>query len=290
MENELQRTEAIERYLRRGIIPKQRSLVSKNGIFLPTRMSDCIFAKCREYPLQNLITRETTGSLKNKVPFRYSNITLDWVEEGESFPLANFELGGKEFIFNKAGGIIKISENLFLDSYFNVQDFISTSFGHALGEELEKVFIAGDANKKPAGFIHDCSKVDASGPNITTIDIQRVFTTLKTKYIENASWLVSQKVFFDLDVLADDNGNKLMSPGSSEADGYLLGKPVHITFMPEYNPLSFGDYSYYKALDKPLELKRLNELFVVEGFIGFRLVYFADGKLLDSDAIVTLEI
>ena len=279
-----------ENYIRHNSIPEKRNIITSNGsVYLPAKMAEAIFLVMREFPLQKLITRETTGYLKNRVPYIKSNVPVSWTSEGEEYPKFDFELSEKVLKQNKVGAIIKVSEELTADSSFNIMQLLSESFGHALGEELEKVFISGYGNKKPSGFIHDCNNVSAAGSTIQYQDIINVFNELELKYLVNASWLVSQKTLSELSVLADSNNNKLLSPGSSEADGYMLGKPVHITFMPDHSPLCLGDYQYYKVLDKAPEIKHLGELYALEGLVGFRLTQYLDGKLIEPNAICALE-
>ena len=54
--------------------------------------------------------------------------------------------------------------------------------------------------------------------------------------------------------------------------------------------IAFGDLSYYWVIERqPLTIKRLNEMYAVQGQIGFTAFERLDGKLILPEAIKVLQ-
>ena len=98
-------------------------------------------------------------------------------------------------------------------------------------------------------------------------------------------------------LLKDGEGRYLFNPSLEIGKpDTLLGKPVYTSaFMPELaagkKVLLFGDFSYYWIADRGARsLRRLNELFAINEFIGFMTTERVDGKLILPDAMKVLKV
>jgi HK97 family phage major capsid protein len=279
-------------YLRTGQNRYIRSINSQGGALLPIGIAQKIHeAMAAIWPLLSLVSWETVSHLKIKVPYKKSDIQVNWLDEGETYSEAELGLGGFMAKLKKYGALVKVSEEVIADSVFNLEEFIINSFGRGQGEEFEKVFINGDGVGKPRGFLLDCENIPATGAAITYDDIKEVFSGLKESYFGNAVWLVNKNAFLALLELADENDNRILIPrsGGEDVDGFLLGKPCYITMLPENKPVSFGDFSNYQVIEHLPIIQRLGEAYSEDGLIGFILKGFMDAKLLKDDAVITLE-
>ena len=76
----------------------------------------------------------------------------------------------------------------------------------------------------------------------------------------------------------------------------IFGKPVITSpYMPKVasgaKSIVFGDFSYYWLIERqPLSIKRLSELYALNGQIGFSAYERLDGKLIQPDALKILQI
>lgn len=80
----------------------------------------------------------------------------------------------------------------------------------------------------------------------------------------------------------------------ANAPDTILGRPVVVSrYMPEIEAgkktIAFGDFSYYWIADRQgRSFRRLDELFAVNGQVGFRGSERVDGKLILPEAIKVL--
>lgn len=97
--------------------------------------------------------------------------------------------------------------------------------------------------------------------------------------------------------LKDNTGNYIWQPAvSSGLPDTILNRPyVTSVYAPVSaagaKPIAFGDLSYYWIADRQgRSLKRLNELFAMNGQVGFLASQRVDGKLILPEAVKTLTI
>ena len=75
----------------------------------------------------------------------------------------------------------------------------------------------------------------------------------------------------------------------------LLNRPIHTsayapTIEASAKPIAFGDFSYYWVADRQSRsFKRLNELYAVNGQVGYLASQRVDGKLILPEAIKCLQ-
>ncbi len=98
--------------------------------------------------------------------------------------------------------------------------------------------------------------------------------------------------------MKDNTGNYIWQPAVSSADFLIPFSIVRMLLLyapvsaAGAKPIAFGDLSYYWIADRQgRSLKRLNELFAMNGQVGFLLAsQRVDGKLILPEAIKTLTI
>jgi HK97 family phage major capsid protein len=198
---------------------------------------------------------------------------------------------------NKLTRIIKVSEELLLDSMFDLQGYLARKFGSAFAAAEEAAFVVGTGTGQPRGVTLDSSTgITTAGPTaIVSDELLGLYHSLKRAYRANGSWLMNDSTALAVRKLKDSMNNYLWQPGlQAGMPDVLLGRPVYISdAMPVIAALAktilFGDFSYYQIADRaPRQFVRLNELYAANGQVGFRGVERTDGILTLPEAITTL--
>ena len=133
--------------------------------------------------------------------------------------------------------------------------------------------------------------------NISFDDMIELFYSVKSPYRKKAVWVLNEQTVKVLRKLKDNTGNYIWQPAvSSGLPDTILNRPyVTSVYAPVSaagaKPIAFGDLSYYWIADRQgRSLKRLNELFAMNGQVGFLASQRVDGKLILPEAVKTLTI
>jgi HK97 family phage major capsid protein len=195
----------------------------------------------------------------------------------------------------KATRIIKVSEELLQDAFFNLPGYLASKFAASFGILEESGFVAGNGTGRPTGVLTSASNsgiTTASPTDIATDELIQVFHSLKRAYRSNARWLMNDSTALNVRLKKDSMGQYIWQPGLQAGQPDLLfGKPVAISdAMPAITAtekaLLFGDFSYYTIADRSARtFTRLNELYAANGQVGFRAVERVDGKLTLAEAV-----
>lgn len=194
--------------------------------------------------------------------------------------------------------IVKASEELIQDNFFDLPGWLSRKFANAFGLAEESAFVNGAGTTKPTGVVRGA----AAGTtvhlhnDIATDELFDFFHSLKRAYRANGSFLMNDSTALLLRKKKDGQGRYIWQEGLQAGQpDRLLGRPVYISdFMPTADnagnkAVLFGDFSYYTIMDRtPRSFTRLNELYAANGQIGFRGVERTDGKITLAEAIVYL--
>ena len=109
-----------------------------------------------------------------------------------------------------------------------------------------------------------------STSDITYDDVIRLFFSLDKEYRRNAVWVMNDETALKLRTLKDASGNYLWD----HADNTIMGKAV-----------------YFWIIDRmPFTMRRLNELFIAKGQIGYLGYEYLDAKLIRPDAVHVVQI
>lgn len=184
---------------------------------------------------------------------------------------------------------------------FDLPAYIAKEFGRRIGAKEEEAFLVGDGKGKPTGIFAATGGAEnganTSTANITFDDMIEVFYSLKSPYRKKAVWILNEQTIKILRKIKDSNGNYLWQPSiSAGIPDTILNRPyVTSVYAPTAaagaKALAFGDFSYYWIADRQgRSLKRLNELFAMNGQVGFLASQRVDGKLILPEAVKTLTI
>lgn len=275
---------------------------SEGGYLCPDEFErKLISALEEENVFRPLATKIQTSSGDRKIPVITQKGEATWMEEEEAYTLSDDAFGQIALSAYKVGTAIKISEELLNDSVFDLPSYIAKEFARRIGTKEEEAFLIGDGKGKPTGIFAATGGAEngatTTGAAITFDDVIELFYSLKSPYRKKAVWVLNEQTVKALRKIKDNTGNFIWQPSvSAGLPDTILNRPyVTSVYAPTIaagaKAIAFGDYSYYWVADRQgRSLKRLNELFAMNGQVGFLASQRVDGKLILPEAVKTLTI
>ncbi|SCY25437.1 phage major capsid protein [Alkaliphilus peptidifermentans] len=271
---------------------------SEGGYLVPDEFEATLIQALNDVNIMRTLAKVITTSYGDRqIPVVSSKGTASWIEEGGAFNESDDTFSQVILGAHKLGTIIKISEELLNDSVFNLENYIATEFARRIGAAEEEAFIKGNGSNKPTGVLNTAQVgiTTAIADAITFDEVIDLWHSLREPYRKNATWLLNDSTAKAIRKLKDDNGQYIWQPSVQVGQpDKILNNPVKTSaFMPEIGAgekvLSFGDYSYYWIADRQgRSFQRLNELYAVNGQVGFRAYQRVDGKLILPEAVKVL--
>lgn len=275
---------------------------TEGGFLVPDEFEKKLISALEEENVfRPLATKIQTSSGDRKIPVITQKGEATWMEEEETYTLSDDAFGQIALSAYKVGTAIKISEELLNDSVFDLPSYIAKEFARRIGTKEEEAFLIGDGKGKPTGIFAATGGAEngatTTGAAITFDDVIELFYSLKSPYRKKAVWVLNEQTVKALRKIKDNTGNFIWQPSvSAGLPDTILNRPyVTSVYAPTIaagaKAIAFGDYSYYWVADRQgRSLKRLNELFAMNGQVGFLASQRVDGKLILPEAVKTLTI
>lgn len=267
---------------------------SEGGFIVPTEFDTMLVETLQDInQLRSVVNVISTGSDRN-IPVESSLGTATWTAEEAAYTESDAAFSQVVLSSYKLGTIIKVSEELLEDSFFNVEEYLARNFGKRFGIAEESAFVNGDGSGKPTGIVGGSGLgVTAAGTAAITADeLIDLYHALSRPYRSNATFLANDSTVKLIRKLKDSNGVYLWQPGLQAGQpDTILGRPlVTSTAMPAattgLKSVVFGDMSCYTVADRTgTVMQRLNELYAANGQVGFRMRKRMDGKVVDASGI-----
>ena len=242
-----------------------------------------------------------TSSGTRKIPVANDTLEASWIDEGEEIPEGTTQFKQATLNAYKMGKMVKVSNELLNDSFFDIAGYIADRFGKAMGRAEEKAFIIGTGDKQPTGLLNDSMGAEIgttaeSQTSVTFDDVFRLYYSLKAPYRSKAAFLCNEELLLQLMMLKDGNDNYIWKPGlDTGKPDTILGRPIYTScYVPGVEKgqkvMAFGDYSYYWVADRASRtFRRLNELYAATDQVGFMTTQRVDGKLILPEAVKCLK-
>lgn len=275
---------------------------SEGGFLCPDEFEKKLIESLEEENVfRPLATKIQTSSGDRKIPIITQKGEAVWMEEEEAYTLSDDAFGQLNLSAYKVGTAIKISEELLNDSVFDLPSYIAKEFGRRIGAKEEEAFLVGDGKGKPTGIFAATGGAEngatTATASITFDDMLELFYSVKSPYRKKSVWLLNEQTLKMLRKIKDSNGQYIWQPAvSAGVPDTILNRP-YVTSVYAPTPdagnkaVAFGDMSYYWIADRQgRSLKRLNELFAMNGQVGFLASQRVDGKLILPEAVKTLTI
>jgi len=303
-------TKAFVHFIREGkagLTPEERKALveNQNGqILVPEDVEAELY---RQLPMLTVIRQLATVKQTRSDRVRRRSINeavVDWgkLETGNTIPQDNFTAGEAYIYIEDLYGLSLIGEDELMDTDLNLQSFIIESFARAIAEKEEEGFIVGQGHTagKPEGVIPNITSIETITPSVLTADdLLRLIYKVPAQYRTNGTLLVNSQTEYAMRIMKDAvNGQYLWQPAlAAGTPATFAGYPIrNCEFIPNIavnNVIAvFGDFrSGYTIYDRlGTTLQRLDELYSVQGMVGFKIHSRVGGAVVRSDALCGLKI
>lgn len=275
------------------------------GYLVPDEFDSKLVQKLYDDSVMRKLATVIRTSGDHKIAVAGDAATASWVGEGAAIPESSTTFGQKALGAHKLATMLKVSEELLNDSAFDLESYISDAFGRAVSELEDSAFVSGAANStdKPIGLLPSIATDGITTSEKTGVvsfdDLISVYFSLKAPYRQNATWIMNDTTVSAIRKLKDSNGNYIWQPSTvAGTPDMILARPyVTSDYAPAFSgtdtgaAIGFGDMSYYWIGDREgISFKRLNELYAVNGQVGFMVTKRVDGKLTLDEAVKGLAI
>ncbi len=277
---------------------------SEGGYTVPDAFERQIIESMREFgvigELATHITTADNGQLS--IPTVATNSTAAWTAEEGAYTQAEGTFGQVTLNAYKVGVISQISDELIVDSAFDLLSWLAKDHGEALGLKTGEAYAVGASNAtdKPRGLLNKASVgvTTAVNTGFTADELIDLQHSLTSPYRPNASWLMNDATVKVVRKFQDQQDQYIWQPvlqaGSPDV---LLGAPVytdtHIDTVAATKVVAaYGDVekAYVIRDVEGVTVKILSELYAANGQVGFRTSLRTDGDLRDASAVKTLKI
>ena len=217
-----------------------------------------------------------------------------WTAEEAAYNDSDAAFGQITLTPHKATTHLKISEELLADSVVDLESYLARNFGRRFANLLGAGFTNGSGSAQPTGVTDgSAAGVTAASPTVITFDeLMSLYYSLKEPYRKAGTWMFNSTTAAEIRGLKDSDGRYHWQPSlqAGEPDT-LLGRPVAIDDNCEDTAASsksvlFGDMSYYWiAMRQGVSLRRLDELYAANGYVGLIASVRVDGELTLSESV-----
>lgn len=272
---------------------------SEGGFIVPESFETKIVEILQDVnPFRSVANVIRTASDRN-IPVESSIGSFAYVAEegayGSSDPVfARVTLGA-----HKAGGIVKVSEELLQDAFFNLESYLANVAGRRFANLEEASFCTGTGSSEPQGLFNPTYSNNVTGAvsataAITSDDLIDVFHSLGRQYRSNATWLMKDDAAKLIRKLKDADDQYLWQPGLQAGQpDTILGRPVIVSTQAtapaaDAKSVIFGDMSYYTIADRAgISAQKLNELYAANGQVGYKFSTRNDAKVILNEAFTS---
>ncbi len=186
---------------------------------------------------------------------------------------------------------VQVSIELIQDSEFDIESYISKIFAERIGRITNLHFTTGDGSAKPRGIVAAATAgpTAASQTAITYDDLVELEHSVDAAYRKGARFQFADAALKSVKKLKDSDGRPLWVPGVAvKSPDTILGYEFNVNqdiAAPAAGTKSvlFGQLSKYvvRAV-REITVQRLNELYAMNGQVGFIGFARYDGDLIDA--------
>lgn len=258
-------------------------------------------------PMRNVATIKTiSGNEYHKTVRKTQLSSGGWVNELEQIGITNSgEYGVVKIGVHTHMAFPEISNEMFEDSSFNMEQEIVTEAGQVLDREQNTAFIAGNGVGKPKGITayaawsgssYEFGKLEqVNSGNATDVTVEGLIelqNSLKEEYQSSAVFMMARATFGAL-IKKKGTDNYFFSPNLDRNVGTpfnLLGKPVvFASDMPALGAgnlsIAYGDFGRgYTVVDKA-GIRIIKDEYTTVNAIRYKVSKRVGGGVCDFDAI-----
>lgn len=201
----------------------------------------------------------------------------------------------------KYGQLLQISNELLDDSGVDIEGFIATDLGRALGQVTGAAFVTGDGSNKPRGVMTAVAAdagtaVQVASATVESDNLIDLFYDVIPPYRANGFWLMADSTAQAIRKLKNGDDQYVWQPGLQVGQpDQILGRPVvvdpNVAAIGSANlSVAFGDFNGFIIREvSPIRVERSNDYAFNTDQVTFRSVQRVDSDLIDANAIDVLD-
>lgn len=242
------------------------------------------------------IANVITTASERKIAVAATSAVAHWTDENAAYTETSPTFTQKALDAYKMTCLIRVSEELLQDSFFNLEGYLRDEIVRAFAVLEDEAFCVGTGSGQPTGIFTanggDVGVTTASADKVTFEEITDLIYSLKAPYRRNGRFMTNDSTIASIRKIKDGNGQYIWQPSlqAGQPDrllGYeLRTTPSAPTMAAGALAIAFGDFGYYWIADRGARtFRRLNELYATNGQVGFIAAQRLDAKVILPEAI-----
>lgn len=227
------------------------------GYLVPDEFANMIVEDRRDMTVMRQIADVlTTSSDTFHLPKLDTRPKANWRSEAAAKHTSTVQFGENTFTPYSLAAIVGLSTELEADATLGVGgsivNYVAQLMARSLGEAEDTAFWTGNGTGKPTGIsTYSLGSVVAAGTDTSKADaIQTTYRRLPQGYRNSAVWVANALTWEDIDRLKDGNNQYLLRGLADSPTPVLKGRPVYEQNDIAEGTLYFGDFSFYKVVDR----------------------------------------
>lgn len=191
--------------------------------------------------------------------------------------------------FKYSSKAVKVSMELLQDSAFDLESWLAKILAERIGKILNQHLSTGTGSGQPQG-IHTGIATGATGA-ITWPKLVELYSSIDPAYLGNAKWMFDPTVLSTFMTMTDGNDRPLWVPDLIGGNpGRLLGHEYTLNKDLPDSTVLFGDFrnAYVIREVMSIDLHRLDELYALQGAVGFVAFARYGGGVVNASAVKKL--
>lgn len=240
----------------------------------------------------------TTSGEQITVPKTTAHSTASRIAELGTLPQSDPTFGQVPLDAYKYALLLQISSELVTDSSVDIEGYIATQAGRAVGNAFGAELMTGSGSNMPNGLAGAATVGVTGGTGVTGAftyeNLLDLFYSVISPYRNSGScgWLLRDQSMATVRKLKDGSGRYIFEPGVAGAPDTVLAKPVNtdpnVAAVGLNNrSVLFGDMSaYFVRQVNGVRFERSTDFAFNTDAITYRVILRGDGDLVDTSGAI----
>ena len=219
------------------------------------------------------------------------------VGEASSFTVQDFTFSQVQMDAYKFGTVVKESYEILQDNDYQLEAWFMEQFGARFGRSINNKCTLGNGSATPNGVVtaSTLGKTAASATAFTYLELLDLKHSIDPAYRRSAKFgfMMNDAVLLAVKKLVDSQNRPLWMPSYVQGapdtiDGtrYWINQDMDSSINASSKLILAGDFSkYYIRISGGMQVKRLDELFAMDGVVGWQAWMRYDGECVNTSAI-----
>lgn len=270
------------------------------GYLVPTEFEREVITGLYDAGSIREIANVITTASERKIAVAATSAVAHWTDENAAYTETSPTFTQKALDAYKMTCLIRVSEELLQDSFFNLEGYLRDEIVRAFAVLEDEAFCVGTGSGQPTGIFTanggDVGVTTASADKVTFDEITDLIYSLKAPYRRNGRFMTNDSTIAAIRKIKDGNGQYVWQPSLQAGQpDRLLGYELRTTpsapnMAAGALAIAFGDFGYFWIADRGARtFRRLNELYATNGQVGFIAAQRLDAKVMLPEAIKLLK-